>query len=1284
MLSKLSVKKPFTVLVTVLLVTILGVVSFMEMTPDLLPSIELPYAVVVTTYVGASPEEVEMTVTKPVEQTLATLNNVENITSTSSENVSMVILEFNEETSMDAMGVDIREKLDTISGYWNDSVGSPLILKLNPDMMPVMVAAVGVENMEHTEVSAFVESEIIPLLESTEGVASVSATGLVEKQIQVVINQKKIDKINDKLQDSVSEKMEDAEKELDKAKKDIASGKKELEDKSKELSEGMTEASQGINSARLEMLKKELEVQDGEAELKKQETALIKGDKELSTKEKEVAEQKKTVTTKLKEAAAALAQIEAMEPYVSGPEKEALQAQKVLLKDGITQLTQAKDAIAAAEPELIAARKQIDQGKVAMASAKQQLENGKQQLEAAKKTLNEKEKEMNTKKAEAESKLTNAAGQIETGEKELEKQLEQFDETKENALDAAKVDDKITSDMVSKILQAQNFSMPAGYVQEENVDYLVRVGDKIEDLEELKGLVLFDLKIDDMDPVTLEDVADVFWSDNSDETYAKINGNEGVMLSFQKQTSYATAVVAGNLNDRFEEIEKNNSDVHFTALMDQGIYIKMVINSVLDNLVMGGILAIIILFVFLRDIRPTFIVACSIPLSVVFAIVLMYFSGISLNIISLSGLAVGVGMLVDNSIVVIENIFRLRNKGVSAAKAAVTGAIQVGAAITSSTLTTICVFLPIVFVKGITKQLFVDMALTIGYSLVASLIVALTLVPAMSATMLRTTKVKVKDDNSDNIIFRIYDKMVKWCLKNKVIVLFVAIVIMVGSIFGAMRNGTSFMAQMDSTQITVDLKMPEGSTLEDTILMSDKAMEQIQTITGVDTVGAMLGSGSGMAGMMGMSMGGGAQSKDSISMYVLLKEDKEKTSQEIAAEIETVCQDLDCEITASGSTMDISALGGSGVTIKIAGPDLDTLKELAIQVGKELETIEGTQNVLNGIDNPTGEIRITVDKEKAMLEGFTVAQVYMEIQKAIAGSEKATELSAEGNQYQILVTTDTQEEMTRGDIRDFILKTTDEDGEEKEIKLKDIAEISDDYSLSSISREAQQRYISVTAELADGYNIGNVSRAAEKQINSTVEMPNGYTLTYSGENETINEAMTQMVKMLLMALAFIYLIMVAQFQSLLSPFIVMFTIPLAFTGGFLGLWMTGKEVSIIAVLGFVMLSGVVVNNGIVLVDFINQLRIEGMEKKAAIVEAGKTRMRPILMTALTTILGLSTMAMGIGMGSEMMQPIAIVTIGGLLYATLMTLFVIPVMYDILNRKDIKVITDEELEVYIED
>lgn len=1380
MFSKFSVKKPFTVLVGVIVVVVMGIVAFTKMVPDLLPSMNLPYAIVITTYVGASPEEVEQTVTRPVEQSMASINNIKNISSTSSENVSLVILEFNDNANMDSVTIDMRESLDTIASSWSDSIGNPVIMKLNPDMMPVMVSALSIEGMSIQEISDYANDTLIPTLESVDGVGSVSASGLIEESINVIIRQEKVDEINKKLKENVSNQLDDAKDKLDDAKEELSQNKMDLEDALAQFNDGILEGSQNITEGRFEILKNEIKLAEGEEELSAKEEELLAGLQEIETNENTINETEVALNEGETQLIDGIAQIDSgisqmddqliqlnsaksqlnetinqIEVMINGTPsgigssiptdpmsqmlflkqlveqldldpsqvtdlpslvtalqskltevnmgistinstKEEILSQRTELVSKLEEVQNAKVELTSGKEQLLSAKTQALEGKALLDEAKQQLIDGSKQLDDAKAQLNDGEAELEKTKNDTGKELNDGLEAINEGEEQLNEQLDNWDDTVQNALDSASITDTITVDMISQILQAQNFSMPAGYVTEEGVDYLIKVGDKIENVEEMKNLVLFDLDIDGLDTITLEDVADVFLTDNSDTVYASVNGEDGVILTFQKQNSYSTAEVAENIQAKFESISSEDSSISFVELMNQGDYIDLIVNSVIENLLEGAVFAIIVLFLFLKDWRPTLIVACSIPISVIFAIGLMYFSGISLNIISLSGLAIGVGMLVDNSVVVIENIYRIRHLGKSAIQSSVSGAKQVAGAITSSTLTTICVFAPIVFVEGLTKTLFVDMALTIAYSLVASLIVSLTVVPAMTSKMMITTK-EVKSPLFDKVK-NLYARALSKVLKLKAVALMLVVAILGLSVYGAMSKGVSFMPDMDSTQISVSLTMPDGSILEDTIETSNEVMEKIKSeIEEVDTIGAMLSGG--MASTLGM---GGDTSETEVSMYVILKEDKERTSQEIASQIDSMFEDCNYELSASGSNMDMSALGGSGITINIKGSELETLQTIATEVADKLSTVEGIDTVDDGMENPSPQLKITVDKEKAMLNGLTVAQVYMELASEISTSNTATQISVNGKNLDIIVDEGSTDEVTRESIKNHKFTVPDKDAKDddeeesslltineeetetptKEIKLTDIATVEDGVTLSSISRENQTRYISVSATIDDGYNVGLVSNDAEKVLKD-YQVPDGYELEFAGENETIMEAMKQLVLMLLLGILLIYLIMVAQFQSLKSPFIVMFTMPLAFTGGFLALIITGKELSVISVLGFVMLAGIVVNNGIVLVDYINQLRLDGVDKFDAMIEAGVTRLRPILMTAITTILGLVMMAIGNGMGSDMMQPIAIVTIGGLIYATFTTLFVIPIIYDIFNKKPMKKIDNSELE-YVED
>ena len=1337
MLSRYSVKKPYTVVVAVVLVIILGVVSFTKMNTDLLPSMNLPYAVVMTTYAGANPETVEMVVTKPVEQSMATVSNIENISSVSRENMSLVILEFAESANMDSATIEMRENLDQISSFWDDSVGKPVIIKMNPDMMPVMVAAVEVKDMKDTEVTDYVTNEIEPEIESIAGVASVSTTGNITESVDVLIQQEKLDKTNQKVKDALLGTFEEKEQDLEDAQQELDDGKKELEDGKEQLESGKEEAAaqmgQGaaqLNQGQLKILEGKQEIEENLKTLNEKQEELDNGKKELKTKEEEAKsgleklQQSKsaleqlptaisTMQEKKTELEGQLAQVEAgIDQIQQGlqydPENEELNAQLAQMQqsqeaitqgiaelDGKIQETQktlntlleafeapdAETALVTVEGQI----KEVESGLTQIDEAKKQLETGQEQLNAGKVKLEEAQaqiasgqaqidtgiEELNTQQILASIEMSLAGAKIDAGtaqmeeaQKQLDSGKEQLEDAKEQALDKANLNNILTSDMVKGILSAENFSMPAGYVTEEGTDYLVRVGDKLQDVDKLQDIVILDLGIDGLDPIKLSDVADVAVHDDSSEVYAILNGHPGVLMAIEKQTGYSTGDVSDKIKGRFDRLKEENENLGVSILMDQGIYIDLVVNSVIDNMLSGAVLAILILFLFLKDIRPTFVIACSIPLSVVAAVVLMYFSGISLNIISLSGLALGIGMLVDNSIVVIENIYRMRNEGIPSRKAAVEGAKQVAGAIAASTLTTVCVFAPIVFTEGITRQLFVDMGLTIAYSLLASLVVALTLVPMMSAGLLK--KVKSKKTPLFDKIQNVYAKILRKALKIKPIVLLGAVALLVISMKVSLAKGTAFMPEMESTQVSMTVSVDKDKTFEDLTKASDQVIAAIQDMEDIESIGAMAGGG-GMSSMMGGS-------SDSVSMYLVLKEDRTLSNEEMEKEIFKRTKGIPCEVQVQTSSMDMSALGGSGITIQIKGKDLDQLQELAQKVGKIVDGVPGTANVSDGMEDTDQEYRIVVDKEKAMEYSLTVAQVFQSVNEHLKEASSATTLSTVSKDYDVYVKSDKDEELTRNQIHDMKLTYTDKEGKEKKVKLSKIASFENAVSPQSINRDAQSRYMNVTAEIETGYNIGLVSDDVEKALKD-FEIPDGYTMEMKGEDETINEAMGQLMLMLILAVVFMYLIMVAQFQSLLSPFIVMFTIPLAFTGGFLALIAADMEVSVIAMIGFIMLSGIIVNNGIVLVDYINQLRQNGMEKKDAIVEAGRTRLRPIIMTALTTILGLSTLAMGMGMGADMIQPMAVVTIGGLLYGTLLTLFVVPCIYDILNRKNYR--RDEE-------
>lgn len=1406
---------------------VLGVVSFTKMTADLLPNLSLPYVIVMTTYIGASPETVEMVVTKPVESSMATVSNIENISSISGENYSMVILEFAQNADMNSVSLEIRENLDQIKSYWDDSVGSPIIMKMNPDMMPIMVAAVGQEGVDDAGISDLAKNTIVPELESIEGVASASATGLLEESVNVIIRQDKIDAINRQVFGYIDSELGEKEQEIEDARKEIEDGKKEIEDGRADLVDAQNElkdSRQEIEENKADLEKGKQELEDGKRELeeKKEEAVskLAEAEAELLTAKADLEAAKINITSqitlldelqkKLEEALedsggtdglnrfdeqiaekdGQIAQTESeiaqtkeeiaridgeigtynavigyagnysdqtvgyvqeylkIDPPSSGSveeidgvlneypndmsvgelidslegrkaakeeEKSALDMKILELEESKIQLEEEKmelelqkkqvEAIKEeiesqlqqagiditnfnfnfdeiknkireplgmieenlekvnaglkelykgnlkAAAELANAQSKIDLGEFQMDLAETQLEAGEKQIEAGQEQIDDGFKQ-----------LKDALEQLKEGEEQLEDGAKQLEEAREDAYASADMNDILTVDTVKSLLAAQNFSMPGGYVTEDGIDYLVRVGDKTQDIKELAAMPIMNPDMDGVDIITLADVADVFMTDNSAEIYTNINGSPGVLLTIQKQTGYSTGDVSDKLKDRFEEMMSEDESLSMIILMDQGIYIDMVVDSVISNVLFGAVLAILILIIFLKDIRPTLVIALSIPVSLVTAVVCMYFSGITLNIISLSGLALGVGMLVDNSIVVIENIYRMRSEGKSMRDASIEGAREVAGAIMASTLTTVCVFLPIVFTEGITRQLFVDMGLTIAYSLLASLFIALTVVPAMASKMLTKTK-EQKEDKFFTKVIDGYGKVLEISLRWKPVVLTGVLVLLAVSAAAAVSRGTAFMPDMESTQMTVSVTMPEGTPLEETARTTDDIIERIRTLEDVEDVGAMASTSS-----LFLLTGGGDSVKNATEIYVTLREDKELTGDELAKKIEELTADIEeAELVINTSSMDMSALGGSGISIQVRGREIDTLQTIAADIAQIVRDTEGTTEVSDGMEDSTEELRIIIDRDKAIGHGLTVAQIFQQISAKLADASSATTLETEIREYDVYVKNANDIALTRDTVKKIKIDVTKKDGTKEKITLADIADFETKQSPNAVNRADQNRYIGVSAAIADGYNIGLVSQELQKKLDA-YEMPEGYTLVMSGENEMITEAMEQVSLMLVLALLFMYLIMVAQFQSLLSPFIIMFTVPLAFTGGFFGLYLSGSEVSVIALIGFVMLSGIIVNNGIVLVDYINQLREAGMEKKEAIMEAGRTRLRPVLMTALTTILALSTMVFGNDMGSEMGRPMAVVTIGGLVYGTLLTLVVVPCIYDIFMRE----------------
>lgn len=1365
-MEKFSVKKPFTILVMVVAIIILGFVSLSGMTTDLLPKMSLPYLLVITTYPGASPEKVESSVSEPVESALGSISGVKNVYSMSYENYGIVELEFADGTDMDSAMVKVSSALDSVKSALPEECGSPNIMEISMDMMASVYLAASYEGKDIQETSRFVEDTLIPYLERQEGVTSISDIGIVENSISVDLNQDKIDVLNEKilaktndafadavdqlndakkqlleseqkLADSTQElvdrqkdiddgrtKLDDAQKELDEQKEKLEDAKGSLENQKKDTENKLATASQALdqlNALQTDLLTLQAQEESLKATITQIEKSLeeqgkttndipnvVAGLDQMSTfltssqMEGMTGMDSTTVNTMLGSSGMSLQSLGIDETTWDAltPEgrKELLQktaagyqTQKALLsgyKDYVSSLNSlqvekagVQAAVSAAEAELKksgVSYTDIEKAKIEAAAgfgaASAQISSGQSALNSAQTTLDSNKESLDSAQdqiTEGWDSIADAKKQLADGWDQYHTSLENFEVQKAEALRNANADQLVNMQTLSQLIYAQNFAMPAGYLDDaEDNSWLLKIGSNYESVDDLSNIVL--TNIEDIGDVRLCDVADITVIDNADDSYARLNGQSAVVLSVFKSSTSGTNEVSKNIAAAISELEEQYPGLSVLTLMDQGDYITMIINGVLQSMIVGAALAILILALFLKDVKPTIVVAVSIPLSVLTALILMYFTDISLNMMSLSGLALGIGMLVDNSIVVIENIYRLRSKGVGAARAAVQGTKQVAGAIIASTLTTVCVFLPMVFTAGTVRELMMPISLTIIFTLAASLLIAMTVVPAAGSTLLRNSKEK-KHPFFDKVQ-DIYGKMLAFCLKVKVVPLTIAIGLLVYSIWAVMRMGIVMIPDMTSNQIEISVQMPEDTDKEECYKRADQVLDAMTTIDGIGDVGAMAG---GDTTLVASSSGMSDSTYDQFTFLVLTENEnagKEEVNR-ICREIEERTADIDCELTISTGMSEMSTMMGSGLSVKVYGDDLDTLTKITQDICDLAATIPGYENISNGQEEPDQVIRLVLDKDAAMRKGLTVAQIFSELNGKLTESTDAATVTIDGEDMKIVVK-DGREPLTRENLLDynFEIQTTDDNGNTvtEDHPLSEFATLKLEEGVQSINRENQSRYMTVTATVAEGSNATLLSRELQPLIDA-YELPDGYTIDTAGESDMVNQMVIQMSKVLLLGLALIYLVMVAQFQSLLSPFIVLFTVPLAFTGGLIGLLLMNEPLSVMGMMGFVVLLGTVVNNGIVFVDYANQLRMGGLERREALIATGKTRMRPILMTALTTILAMVSLLFGDDLSSQMSKGMAIVVAGGLAYATLMTLFIIPVMYDILfKRKPLQV------------
>lgn len=1018
-ISQFAVKRPVTILMVIFIIILLGVVSLSRIGIDLFPEMNLPVAAVITTYEGAGPEEIETLVTKPIEEAIASVSNIENITSETREGLSMVQAEFSWGTDMDYAALKIREKIGMIEGFLPDDASDPLVFQFDPSMMPINILTFSGPQGD-TELKKMAEDTIKPRLERLEGVASVSITGGREREIRVKLDLTKL---------------------------------------------------QG---------------------------------------------------------------------YGLSPEA------------------------------------------------------------------------------------------------------------------------------VIQALAAQNLNSPGGTVDQVGYEYLIRTMGEFQSVDDIKNVLI---STPQGGSIRLSDVATVTDGYEDVKQYNYMNGKPTIGIIVQKQSGTNTVRVAERVLGEVEKLQQELPEgMKIHSVMDQSEFIKKSINNVSKNAILGAILAVIIIYLFLRNLPSTLIIGTAIPISVIATFILVHFAGLTLNLMSLGGLALGVGMLVDNAIVVLENIYRHRQLGTNRMKAAVDGAAEVANAITASTLTTLAVFLPIVYVEGLASQLFRELAMTVSFSLLASLAVSLTLIPMFSSKFMRVTNGYNGSSGDDNVKKRIlrgaknwqeklnsmYGHVLAWSLKHRFKTLFLAAACFIFSIVLLPMIGAEFMPNMDTGEFQVEVELPKGTSLEET---REKMYELEKLIAAYDVKYIYMAAG---ANSQDMQMGTNGQSHTG-QIYVSLisknerKLDTETVVEELRQKFKEI-PDLDTKIIiGDGFTMGSS----SPINIEIRGDDFAVLEKLGKEVASIVKSVPGTREVSFSMEEGRPEIRLRIKRDKASSYGLTSAQIASAVRTSISG-KVATLYRTDGNEINVRVEAMEKNKENLEDIKALQISTPFG----TKIPLSQVVDFETVKGPTTIARDNQVRTAYVKADIA-GRDLKSVSRDITQGIKEIV-VPSGYSIEFGGEQKEMAEAFGNLAFALVLAILLVYMIMAAQFESLMHPFVIMFSMPLALVGAVLGLLITGRTFNVPAFIGIIMLAGIVVNNGIVMVDYINRLRREGKDRKEAILEAGPVRLRPILMTALTTILAMVPLAIGIGEGSEARAPLATVVIGGLTFSTLLTLVVIPVVYTFID------------------
>jgi len=1032
-ISKVSVKRPVATLMCVLIAVSFGFISIATLKMDLLPNMNIPIALVLTTYDGAGSEEIESLITDKIESSMATVSGIDEITSTSSNGSSMVILEFEDNVDIDLAAVDVREKIDLIKRTLPDDSDEPMVIKIDPNSMQSIQVTATSETLDIIKLKDIMDNEISDRIERLNGVASVSITGGRETEVQVVVKQEKL---------------------------------------------------RGY---------------------------------------------------------------------------------------GITEST------------------------------------------------------------------------------------------------------------LSGILASENSNTPMGSISQGNKNLAVRIKGEFKSIEDIKNIPIITPTGAN---IYLHDIADVteVYKDVSSTAYT--NDIPSMNIAIQKQSTANTVNVSDAVLGELEKLKEDYPNITFLVVDDPADYIRDSIANVASSLSQGAILAVIILYIFLRDFRSTIVVGLSMPISVISTFALMYLCNMSLNLMSLGGLTLGIGMLVDNSIVVLESIYKKLEEGKDRFTSAIEGAKEVVNSVIASTLTTVAVFLPISLAGGMVAQMFNDLSITIAFSLLCSLIVAITFVPMLCSILLSPESVANVHKNNNiftkildlighfiSMIEVVYKKLLSGALSHRKItfIIMIVFVFLTGSTIPKM--GFDLLPQSDEGIINISIELPKGTKLSETekvtwkVLNAVRSPEEVAPI--LEDVTFTIGGGS-MAALTGAG-----EDSASITINIVDKEQREITSDEVAQIMRKTVKDIagaEIEISASSSAM--GSYSSSGVNIMVKGSDTETLKKIAYDFINIVKKMPNTSEVKSSVEDASPQTTIKVNRDKASTYGISSSTVSSIVRTAIAGSV-ATTYKINDDEYDIRIMQDSDIINYINDVENILIPTSTG----VSIPLQEIAEIVTDNVPAQITRDNQQKYVSVTASISN-VELSTINDQIEQQLKDYI-MPDGYTWEFGGNTDTMNETFGGLGLALVVALFLVYMIMAAEFEAFSYPFIIMFSIPIAMTCGLLGLFISNQSISMTAFLGLIMLAGVVINNAIVLVDYANLLKREqGLSPFQAMKVAGPTRLRAVLMSTLTTVLGLVPMMISTKSGSEMMTGLATVVVFGLSFSTLVTLILIPVMYvsydeSVIRRKERK-------------